>query len=97
MSATLPILDASSVGAPTKPGILDVPAETLRAWLAERGQPPMRVGQIRKQVLANRATTFEEMSDLPKTLRAELAESFNVFSTRVEHHLTAAMVPVRVN
>jgi len=50
----------------------------------------MRVSQIRKQILANRAVTFEEMSDLPKGLRAELADTFDVFSTRVERHLTAS-------
>jgi 23S rRNA (adenine2503-C2)-methyltransferase len=33
--------------------------------------------------------TFEEMTDLPKKLRGELAASFAVFSTRVERHLTA--------
>ena len=96
MSATLPLLDshvpppvAHAPGSPGKAGILDVPADTLRAWLAERGQPPMRVSQIRKQVLANRATAFEDMSDLPKQLRAELADAFSVFSMRVEKHLHA--------
>ena len=93
MSATLPILDSgakpAASGSSPKPGILDVPADTLRAWLAERRQPPMRVGQIRRQILAGRATAFEEMSDLPKSLRSDLAESFSVFSTRVERHLSA--------
>ena len=88
MSATLPILDsdAKRSASPARPGILDVPADTLRAWLAERGQPPMRVNQIRKQILASRATAFEQMSDLPKALRTELAEAFSVFSMRVEKH-----------
>ena len=95
MSATLPIIsdgtgDSRPQLANTKRGILDVPAEELRAWLAERKQPPMRVNQIRRQVLANRAVTFEEMSDLPKQLRADFAEAFDVFSTRVERHLTAS-------
>ncbi len=49
----------------------------------------MRVNQIRRQILANRASTFEDMSDLPKELRAELAKSFVVFSTRIEQHLFA--------
>ena len=92
MPAPLPLLTDSAGDShppPVKQGILDVPAEALRAWLAERGQPPMRAGQIRRQVLANRAVTFEEMSDLPKQLRADLAESFDVFSTRVERHLVA--------
>lgn len=90
MSATLPLIDQPSAAPRAKPGILDVPAEELRAWLAERGQPPMRVGQIRKQILANRAESFEAMSDLPKGLRADLAEAFDVLSTRVERHARAA-------
>src|SRR5262245_9959426 len=91
MAATLPLIHETSGGLrPLLAGILDVPTETLRAWLADRGQPPMRVNQIRRQVLANRATAFEEMSDLPKQLRTELAEAFSVFSTRVERHLAAS-------
>ncbi|VTT98274.1 50s rrna methyltransferase : Probable dual-specificity RNA methyltransferase RlmN OS=Singulisphaera acidiphila (strain ATCC BAA-1392 / DSM 18658 / VKM B-2454 / MOB10) GN=rlmN PE=3 SV=1: Radical_SAM [Gemmataceae bacterium] len=90
MSATLPLLnEPTSPPAAPLPGILDVPAEGLRAWLAERRQPPMRVNQIRRQILANRAESFEAMSDLPKDLRADLAASFSVFSTRVERHLFA--------
>jgi 23S rRNA (adenine2503-C2)-methyltransferase len=94
MAATIPLPTATPEGPggpPTgKPAILDVPAEEFRAWLAGRGQPPMRLNQIRKQVLANRAVTFEEMTDLPKGLRAELASSFALFSTRVERHLSAS-------
>ncbi|MFO0826278.1 MAG: hypothetical protein U0792_24700 [Gemmataceae bacterium] len=92
MSSTLPILIAGeNTPNPTQklPGILDVPTDTLRAWLAERKQPPMRVNQIRRQILANRAMSFDEMSDLPKELRAELATAFSVFSTSVEKHLFA--------
>jgi 23S rRNA (adenine2503-C2)-methyltransferase len=93
MPATLPVLsDAAGAASlpPPKRGILDVPADELRAWLAEHKQPPMRVSQIRKQILANRAESFDAMSDLPKGLRAELAESFDVFSTRVERHFRAS-------
>ena len=95
MSTELPILDEPAaiippVKVPALPGILDVPVEELRAWLAERRQPGMRVNQIRKQILANRATTFDEMSDLPKGLRAELATTFSVFTSRVERHLFAS-------
>src|SRR4051812_24948350 len=91
MSTILPVLNSQPVptSATLKPGILDMPAEQLRAWLAERGQPPMRMNQIRRQILANRAESFEAMSDLPKELRADLADAFAVFSTRVERHLVA--------
>jgi 23S rRNA (adenine2503-C2)-methyltransferase len=94
MALSLPVV-ASAGGARSRngglpqPGILDVSVADLRAWLAARGQPAMRVGQIRRQVLANRVTAFEDMTDLPKDLRAELARSFAVFSSTVERHLTA--------
>jgi 23S rRNA (adenine2503-C2)-methyltransferase len=84
MVAPLPIVESLPL-----PGILDVPPEQLRAWLADRGQPPMRVQQIRRQLLAARAESFDQMTDLPKDLRAELAASFAPFSTRVERHFTA--------
>lgn len=50
----------------------------------------MRVRQIRRWVLAARATDFEEMSDLPKNLRQELTNHFCVLGTRVERHLAAS-------
>src|SRR3569623_1263718 len=91
MNAALPILELKSSEAPKPlPGILDVPPEEFRAWLAERGQPPMRGHQVRRQILAGRADSFERMSDLPKELRAELGRSFVPFRTRVERHLVAA-------
>ncbi|MDY3557645.1 23S rRNA (adenine(2503)-C(2))-methyltransferase RlmN [Gemmata sp. JC673] len=98
MSSTLPILETDSVPAGTgercsphaTPGILDVPIEALRGWLAERNHPPMRINQIRKQILANRATAFEDMSDLPKGLRADLAGTHRVFSMSVERHFAAS-------
>jgi len=87
MTAELPLATAPTA---LRPGLLDVPAEDLRAWLAERGQPPMRANQIRRQILAGRAESFDAMSDLPKLLRAELAASFSTFSTRIEKHLKAS-------
>src|SRR6188768_1797617 len=87
MTVELPLTNAPVA---TRRGILDLPPEELRAWLAERGQPPMRANQIRRQILAGRAETFDAMSDLPKQLRTELAESFLPFGTRVERHLKAS-------
>lgn len=86
MVAPLPLADVPA----RLPGLLDTPADDFRAWLAERKQPPMRAGQIRRQVFANRAESFDTMTDLPLALRADLARSFALFTTRVERHLTAA-------
>jgi 23S rRNA (adenine2503-C2)-methyltransferase len=94
--SSLPLLDQDAskpreqIPAGVLPGILDVNAHDLRTWLAEHKQPPMRVPQLRRQILGNGASNFEEMSDLPKDLRAALASKFSVFSTRIERHLIAA-------
>jgi 23S rRNA (adenine2503-C2)-methyltransferase len=72
------------------PAILDQSPDTLRAWFAERGQPPMRVKQVRRWIVAKRAESFEPMSDLPLELRGELTRSFTPLGTRVERHLVAA-------
>jgi 23S rRNA (adenine2503-C2)-methyltransferase len=85
MNTVLPLLSA-----PPLPGVLDVSGEELRAWLAERGQPGMRGKQIRRWILEGRAESFEQMSDLPKELRPELAAHFAPLATRVEKHLVAA-------
>lgn len=91
MSAPLPLPTLPPATAPApKPALLDLTPDDLRAWLADRGEPPMRGRQIRRWVLEARATTFDEMSDLPKKLRADLAATFDILATRVERHLTAA-------
>jgi len=85
MESVLPIVASNRV----LPGLLEQSPVDLRAWLEERGQPAMRVKQIRRWVLDGRAESFEQMSDVPKSLRAELAEGFTPLTTRVERHLTA--------
>jgi 23S rRNA (adenine2503-C2)-methyltransferase len=87
MSAPLP-LPLAGPPAARRP-LLDVSPDDLRRWLADRGQPPMRVGQIRRWVLERRATSFDAMSDLPKDLRRQLAEAFDLFGTSVDKHLIA--------
>src|SRR5437868_14387113 len=90
---TTPLLDLPlelappAVAAPR--AILDLPDADLHAWLAERGQPPMRAKQIRRWVLAGRAEAFEQMTDLPLGLRAELADAFTPLGTRTDQHLVA--------
>jgi 23S rRNA (adenine2503-C2)-methyltransferase len=86
MSSTqsLPLL-----AAPRLPGLLEVSPAELKSWLAERGQPPHRVKQLRRWILAAGADSFDAMTDLPKSLRAELAESFAPIGNRIVKHLQA--------
>jgi len=70
--------------------LLDVTESQLRTWLAECGQPGYRAAQIRKWIFAHRVDSFEEMSDLPKSLRKELAEEFELFTAEVARHTQAA-------
>src|SRR2546423_14890490 len=64
--------------------------KSLKDWLAGRGQPAFRAAQIRKWVFEGRAESFEAMSDLPKTLRAELAADFQLWTSKVVQHLQSA-------
>jgi 23S rRNA (adenine2503-C2)-methyltransferase len=74
---------------PPRRGLLEVPPDELRAWLAARGHPPLRARQLRRWLVAGRATAFEQMTDLPLALRGELAEAFAPFGSSVARHLVA--------
>lgn len=56
--------------------LLQLSSAELQRWLKDRGFQPWYAKAIRRWVLFKRATTFEAMSDLPKALRTQLAESF---------------------
>ncbi len=85
---TLP-LELAPDAAPSARAILDAKDELI-AWLAERSQPAMRVKQIHRQIVVNRAESFAAMTDLPKALRDELAADWIPLGTQVERHLTAS-------
>ena len=89
LNVELPIAPPAGV-CPDLPGLLDLSDETLRAWLAERGEKPLRARQLRRWLLVAGADSFDAMSDLPKTLRSQLAESFVPLSSRIAKHLRAS-------
>jgi 23S rRNA (adenine2503-C2)-methyltransferase len=66
--------------------LLDPTSTALDDWLAERGEPKYRGGQIRQWVFQKRAESFEDMSSLPKAMRGALAESFEMWTTTVARH-----------
>src|SRR5690606_4312054 len=69
--------------------LLDITHEQLTAWLKERGYPAYRAAQVRKWLYQSRVETFEEMSDLPKALRSELASAFTLWTSKVATHSVA--------
>lgn len=70
--------------------LLDHPDAKLSAWCAARGLPAYRAGQIRRWLFVGRADGFEAMSDLPKSLRAELAADFQFWTTEIATHQRAS-------
>ena len=60
-----------------RPFIYDLTMEELRAWLNEQGEPGFRAGQIYDWLYVKRVNDFDEMTNLPKLLRAKLAASFD--------------------
>jgi 23S rRNA (adenine2503-C2)-methyltransferase len=86
----LPLLDRQNEAVRDLPALLDGTPDSLRAWLQERGEPALRTRQVRRWILAGGAESFEEMTDLPKRLRQELADAFTPLSARVARHLESA-------
>jgi 23S rRNA (adenine2503-C2)-methyltransferase len=85
LAPSLPLTNAAD----SRRGFLELSADELRAWLAERGEKPLRGRQIRRWLLAGGAESFAAMSDLPKGLRQQLAEAFEPLASRVVRHLQA--------
>lgn len=89
MSLSLPQINVSTSVQRLREALLDQSSGELETWMAQHGQPAMRVKQVRRWIMQGRATTFDEMSNLPRDLRQLLAESFVVFSTNIEQHRVA--------
>jgi 23S rRNA (adenine2503-C2)-methyltransferase len=66
--------------------ILDQSAEALQTWMLEHDQRPYRAAQIRKWLYAKRASSWEQMTDLPRGLREQLAAEFNIWSAEIAIH-----------
>ena len=60
----------------------------LEQWFAERNQPRYRAAQVRAWIFHTRATTFDEMTNLPQEIRKGLSEEFQIWTTAVAKHQT---------
>lgn len=72
-----------------RPHLLDLDTNELKQWLQSRDLPGFRAGQIVGWLVERRAESFDDMSDLPKTLRSELESSFRLWTAKVDSHQTA--------
>lgn len=75
--------------APPLPPLLEAAEAEILSRLAPFGRPELRLRQIRRWFLTGRAQSFADMTDVPRELRASLAASVDLFSTRVARHLQA--------
>ena len=66
--------------------LLDQSAEQLQTWMLEHDQRPYRAAQIRKWLFEKRAASWEQMTDLPRELREQLAAEFDIWSAEIAVH-----------
>jgi 23S rRNA (adenine2503-C2)-methyltransferase len=72
-----------------RPAISEIDPATLAAWLQARGEPAYRLDQVLAGAHRADVASFDDLSDLPKPLRAALADAFR-FSTIVDSHVIGA-------
>lgn len=72
-----------------KPHLLNDIDTTLQQACDRLALPGYRAKQIRKWLLEKRAEGWDGMTDLPKKLRAELAEEFDLWTAEVARHTSA--------
>lgn len=70
--------------------LLDASESEFLSWLHKLNQPPMRFQQIRRWLIQGRADSFDQMTDLPESLRHALAKDFVPFGTRIVKHQGAS-------
>jgi len=90
-NVTLPVLSAADM--PAAPNalrpILDLSTQELAEWLKTQGHPAFRTQQVRRWLIQRRINSFEQMSDLPVTLRRQLSEQFRFCSFETVGHQIA--------
>jgi 23S rRNA (adenine2503-C2)-methyltransferase len=72
-----------------RPAISEIDPPTLAAWLAARGEPAYRAHQILGGAHRARAASYEDLTDLPASLRAALARDFHFSAIAASHVLRA--------
>ncbi len=63
---------------PAKPPIYGESLDSLQSHLAANGEPKFRAKQVMDWLYKKRARNWDEMTNLPKSLREKLADSFDI-------------------
>jgi len=71
------------------PAISEIDQASLAAWLQARGEPAYRTEQVLRGAHRPDVTSFDDLTDVPAPLRAELAAAFR-FSTIADTHAVGA-------
>jgi 23S rRNA (adenine2503-C2)-methyltransferase len=71
------------------PAISEVDPASLAAWLEARGEPAFRADQVLGGAHRPDASSFDDLTDVPKPLRGALAGAFR-FSTILDTHVIGA-------
>ena len=69
--------------------LLESLSDTLPSWLTDNDQPAFRAAQIRHWLFQSRTARFDQMSDLPATLRRRLADDFLIWTSVIAAHTAA--------
>ncbi|MCS7239406.1 MAG: 23S rRNA (adenine(2503)-C(2))-methyltransferase RlmN [Thermoguttaceae bacterium] len=63
--------------------MLTMTPDELDQWLQARGEPRYRLRQVLHWIYQQPVESFEQMSDIPKSLRRDLHRAFRLWTTRV--------------
>ena len=72
-----------------RPAISEIPRTTLAAWLSARGEPAYRAGQVLGGAHRPDASSFADLTDIPRALRSALDAELR-FSTIEASHVIGA-------
>jgi 23S rRNA (adenine2503-C2)-methyltransferase len=71
-------VDKTGVTTEMKPSIYSLQLEELQNWLVEHGEKAFRAQQVYDWLYKKRASSFEDMSNLSKSLRDKLEQYFSI-------------------
>lgn len=84
-----PQLSDPTVATPSR-SLCGLGQHELVAWLDEHGHPAYRADQLRRWIFHRGAGSIQEMTDLPRELRRQLAVDFRLFKSRIVTHQVAS-------